>query len=232
MMRLIFVFAALAIGFLVLLYNHQNGKIFGLTNDEFGRLVMLGIVGAVIAAGVVRRDELGTKVRSFGLWVLIVLALMAAYIYRSDLENVSSRMIAGIIPGRATVFTDSEGIQEVVLHKLQNGHFETNVAINGRSVSMLVDTGASSIALSWEDAMKLGYSQSDLSFTQFVTTANGVALAAPVTLAEVSIGPIVRKDVKAMITQDGMLDQSLLGMSFLSTLDFLQMQTDELRLRD
>jgi len=97
---------------------------------------------------------------------------------------------------------------------------------------MLVDTGASRVALSYEDAVKLGLDPDKLAYTQSVLTANGEARAAPVTLSEVAIGPIVRKDIKAMVTEEGKLDQSLLGMSFLSTLDFLQMQTDELRLRD
>ncbi|MNL56771.1 hypothetical protein D3C87_1802890 [compost metagenome] len=63
-------------------------------------------------------------------------------------------------------------------------------------------------------------------------TANGPAMAAPVRLDEIAIGPISRRNVRAMVAQDGMLDESLLGMSFLSTLSSLNMQTDELRLRD
>ncbi|MNL89545.1 hypothetical protein D3C87_2199310 [compost metagenome] len=63
-------------------------------------------------------------------------------------------------------------------------------------------------------------------------TANGRARAARVTLAEVAIGPIVRHNVPASVAEDGKLDQSLLGMSFLSTLGSLQIQTDELRMRD
>ena len=63
-------------------------------------------------------------------------------------------------------------------------------------------------------------------------TANGPALAAPVTLEEFAIGPIERRNIRATVAAEGKLDRSLLGMSFLSTLDTLQMRTDELRLRD
>jgi aspartyl protease family protein len=65
-----------------------------------------------------------------------------------------------------------------------------------------------------------------------VMTANGRARAAPITLDQVAIGPIVRHNVAATVAEDGRLDQSLLGMSFLETLGSLQMQTDELRMRD
>ncbi|MNL80216.1 hypothetical protein D3C87_2070100 [compost metagenome] len=63
-------------------------------------------------------------------------------------------------------------------------------------------------------------------------TANGRAQAAPVMLQEISIGPITRRNIGATVAAKGKLDQSLLGMSFLSTLEMLQMRTDELRLRD
>ena len=136
------------------------------------------------------------------------------------------------MPGRATVITDSEGRQEVVLQKMINGHFETNAAVNGKEINMLVDTGASSIALTYEDAERIGLDPANLSYTMTVMTANGQAMAAPVLLSEVAIGPIVRNDIRATVAAEGKLDQSLLGMTFLSTLDFLQMRTDELRLRD
>ncbi|MGL4199563.1 MAG: retroviral-like aspartic protease family protein, partial [Allorhizobium sp.] len=55
---------------------------------------------------------------------------------------------------------------------------------------------------------------------------------APLRIPEMRLGPIVRTNVEAVVLEEGLLDQSLLGMSFLSTLSSMQMQTDELRLRD
>ncbi len=233
MNKLTILFTILAIGLVLLILNHDSGRTFGIVNDDFGHLITLTAIAAMFGAGILQsRRHFGESMRQLGIWVLIALVLVSGYLYRYDLQSFGNRLAGGLIPGRAAVFTDSEGIQEVVLHKVMNGHFEANVAVNGVSVQMLVDTGASRVALSYEDAEKLGLAPETLSYTQSILTANGEARAAPVTLAEVSIGPIVRKDVKAMVTQQGMLDQSLLGMSFLSTLDFLQMQTDELRLRD
>ena len=233
MTRLTILLGILAVGLVFLILNHDSGRTFGIMNDDFGRLVTLGAIAAMFATGIVQsRRHIGQSLRQFGIWVLIILVLVSGYLYRNDLQSFGNRLVAGLVPGRAAVFTDNEGIQEVVLHKVLNGHFETPVTVNGATVQMLVDTGASRVALSYEDAETLGLNPASLAFTQRVSTANGEARAAPVTLAEVAIGPIVRNNIQAMVTEEGKLDQSLLGMSFLSTLDLLQMQTDELRLRD
>ncbi|URK87602.1 TIGR02281 family clan AA aspartic protease [Rhizobium sp. RCAM05350] len=234
MTRLTILLGILAVGLVFLILNHDGGRTFGIMNDDFGRLVTLGAIAAMFATGIVQsRRHIGQSLRQFGIWVLIILVLVSGYLYRNDLQSFGNRLVAGLIPGRAAVFTDNEGIQEVVLHKVLNGHFETPVTVNGATVQMLVDTGASRIALSYEDAETLGLNPASLAFTQTVSTANGESpRSACDARAEVAIGPIVRNDIKAMVTEEGKLDQSLLGMSFLSTLDFLQMQTDELRLRD
>jgi aspartyl protease family protein len=140
--------------------------------------------------------------------------------------------LAGLVPGRAVVVTTSEGGSEIILHKLLNGHFEADVSVNGQTIQMLVDTGASMVALSHADAERIGIIPENLDYSMTVMTANGRTRAAPVTLDRVAIGPIVRTGVAASVAEDGKLDQSLLGMSFLETLGSMQMQTDELRLRD
>ncbi|KQR68843.1 aspartic protease [Rhizobium sp. Leaf384] len=232
MNRLTVALGILGLGLVLLLVNQGSGRTLGLDNDSFASLVGMTALLTVFAAGVWRSRNLSESVRQFALWVLIFLAVVTAYLYRGELEAYWARLSGGLMPGRAAVFTDNEGYQEVVLHKVMNGHFEANVAINGASVQMLVDTGASTVALSYADAKSLGLDPDSLAFTQRLMTANGEARGAPVTLAEVAIGPIVRTDVRATVAEDGKLDQSLLGMSFLSTLDMMQMKTDELRLRD
>ena len=101
-----------------------------------------------------------------------------------------------------------------------------------RPLRMMVDTGASSIVLTYDDAMRLGINADNLVFSIEVSTANGRAMAAPVTLRQVAIGPIMRGTIRGMVTQPGQLDQSLLGMSFLETLGSIEITRDELRLKD
>ncbi|MBB4187571.1 TIGR02281 family clan AA aspartic protease [Sinorhizobium terangae] len=233
MNRLIFLLAILAVGLALLIFNHDSGETFGINNEDFGRLVALGAMAALLSAAILRgRGRLGEGLRQIFIWFLIALALIAVYVYRFELQSVADRLLAGLMPGRAMVITDSEGQQEVVLHRRLDGHFAADAMINGHEVSMLVDTGASSIALTYEDAERIGLDPANLSYTVTVLTANGRTLAAPVTLSDIAIGPIERQNIRAMVAAEGKLDRSLLGMSFLSTLDFLQMRTDQLRLRD
>jgi aspartyl protease family protein len=223
----------LGAGLALLVFNHDAGQTFGIRNDDFGQLIYLmpiaGLLGAGILAG--RRGGMGDALRNLAIWLVVILALVAGYLYRNDANQFAGRMVAGLMPGRAVVVTGRDG-DEVIIQKAFGGHFRADVSIDGRTVPMLVDTGASSVVLSFEDAAAIGIDTDTLAYTIPVMTANGRAMAAPVRLEEISIGPISRRNVRAMVAEDGRLAESLLGMSFLSTLSSLQMQTDELRLRD
>lgn len=232
-MRLYFLLGILGVGLVLLVLNHDGGRTFGLPNEDFSRLVSLSALTALIGSGILAsRRHFGETLRQAAIWLILILALAAGYLYRYDLQDFASRMTAGLVPGRVAVTTGADGAQILVIHKGVSGHFETSVAIDGTSVRMLVDTGASSVVLSYEDAMRLGINPDNLVFSIDVATANGRARAAPVTLREVAIGPIVRGTVRGMVTEPGRLDQSLLGMSFLETLGSIEITRDELRLRD
>ncbi|APO67916.1 TIGR02281 family clan AA aspartic protease [Rhizobium mongolense] len=223
----------LAIGLAVLVYNHDSDRVLGMNIDDFGRMVYLLPIVLMLSAGIwASRRSAGETMRNLMIWLVIILALATVYLYRQDLFGVGNRLLAGLVPGRAVVVTTSEGSSEIILHKLLNGHFEADVSVNGQTIPMLVDTGASMVALSHADAERIGIIPENLTYSMTVMTANGRARAAPVTLDRIAIGPIVRTDVAASVAEDGALDQSLLGMSFLQTLGSLQMQTDELRMRD
>lgn len=234
MNRLIFVFLVLGIGLALLVFNHESGQTFGISNEQFGEAIYLIPIAALLSVGILvgNRSGWGTVLRQVAAWLIIFLSLIAMYLYRYDAQRFGERLLAGLMPGRAVMVTTQNGEQEVILNKSMNGHFETNAQINGQPVYMMVDTGASSIVLTAEDASAARINVATLDYTVTVTTANGLALVAPVRLSEVAIGPIVRRNVSALVAQEGQLDQSLLGMTFLSTLGSLQMQTDELRLRD
>jgi aspartyl protease family protein len=106
----------------------------------------------------------------------------------------------------------------VELRAGRNGHFETSAAINGRPINVLVDTGATVVALTYEDARTAGVQVGENDFRYVGNTANGKARFAAVMLDDVRIGDVIVRNVQASVSEPGKLHVSLLGMSFLSRL--------------
>ena len=111
------------------------------------------------------------------------------------------------------------------------GHFKAQVEIDQSRLAMLVDTGASMITLSFEDAASVGLHPSPSDFTISMNTANGISHVAPVRLHSVRLGQIELRDVEAIVAMRGALGQSLLGMSFLRKLESFQIAGENLILR-
>ena len=101
---------------------------------------------------------------------------------------------------------------------------------NGRPIDVMVDTGASMVALTYEDAERAGLSLKPSDFTGRVSTANGTAAVAPVMLDRVSIGHVQVRNVRAAVCERGKLEKTLLGMSFLSRLDRVDIKQGRLTL--
>jgi aspartyl protease family protein len=158
-------------------------------------------------------------------FVFFAVGLVAA-VSLIDLESVLERATESTSSGPR----QKRAPREVVLPRAEDGHFYVDVDVNGSSVRMLADTGASAVVLSIEDAEQAGISVDQLDFTFSVSTANGQAAAAQIELDEVRIGSIVRRDVRAIVTRG--LPVSLLGMSFFNSLTTVAMEADQLVLRD
>ena len=98
-----------------------------------------------------------------------------------------------------------------------NGHYMVNTDINGENIDFMIDTGAKSVVLTMSDAEKIGFNLNDLTFVALASTANGIVYNAPVRLNALTVGPIRIEQVEGFVNQ-GDLDISLLGMSFLNRL--------------
>jgi aspartyl protease family protein len=107
------------------------------------------------------------------------------------------------------------------------GHFNTQAYINGSAIEVLVDTGATTVALTWEDAQAAGIRVSESDFTAQSRTANGIATFAPVTIGRLSIGDIELTRVQGHVARRGQLSTTLLGMSFLGKIS-VEMKDREL----
>jgi len=112
------------------------------------------------------------------------------------------------------------------------GHFEAQAMINGHGIGVMIDTGATSVALRFEDAARLGLHAEPEDFTIPIATANGGTKAARAILQEIRIGNIRVKNVEALIVPAKALTTNLMGMSFLKRLTKVQIAGSRLVLEE
>ncbi|MBS9720761.1 TIGR02281 family clan AA aspartic protease [Tianweitania sp. BSSL-BM11] len=227
------VLAVLATGLLLLILNDDAGSTFGFENDQFASLLTSGLLVTVLAAGIVAsRPSFGEVTRNIAIWLFIVLAMLTGYSYRYELQDVASRVTAGLVPGSPLSVTDSEGNVTVTVEKTGSGHFEARALIDNKPVQVMVDTGASMTVLTVEDARAIGLDVEALNFAVPVSTANGVTVAARARAETIAIGAIGRGPLPILVAQPGALGQSLLGMNFMGTLSGYDVRGDRMVLRD
>jgi aspartyl protease family protein len=116
------------------------------------------------------------------------------------------------------------------IEKARDGHFWAQAQVNGRPLRVLVDTGASEVALTRADARRLGVDVGGLDYDSPVTTADGRMRAARVRLARVAVGDAEVRDVDALVVRHG-LNASLLGMSYLGRLSGFAADREAMTLR-
>ena len=108
--------------------------------------------------------------------------------------------------------------RKVAIDAGPRGHFVVEASVNGRRIEVIVDTGATTVALTASTARRLGISLRDSDYSARISTANGVVGAAPVVLSEIRLGGITIRDVPALVVPGKALEVNLLGMSFLNRL--------------
>jgi aspartyl protease family protein len=223
----------LALGAVLLIARGDTATIAGFDSETFGYLALGAALLIFIGGGLLARygGRPGNMLRDAVTWLALGLGLVTLYTYRDELAPIAGRVVGELVPGTSMVVEESENGPEVKIRRRLDGHFAATVKVNGSPISMVVDTGASSIVLRPEDAAKIGIDLKRLSFTVPVATANGRTLAARVRLSKVAVGPLDRKDVDALVAQPGALTQSLLGMTFLSRLRSYEFSGDFLTLR-
>lgn len=150
------------------------------------------------------RDANGSKFLQYGLiWGLIFLGGVLAV---GAWEDIKYSMI-----GRNGKQMSDGGIS---IPRGQGGHYEVTLIMNGEPVDFIVDTGATNIVLTKEDASRLGFDPDTMRYLGQASTANGIVRTHMVRVAKVKIGDIVDENVKVWVN-DGELFQSLLGMTYL-----------------
>jgi aspartyl protease family protein len=219
--------AGLLIAVLVLIVRHNEGTVGPLSSGQFASLAYKIALLVFIGAGALFlfRERLALALTAALLWVVLALILVVGYSYRFELRDVGERVMAELVPGH--VITRGRTVE---VARTVNGDFDVAAQINGARVAMVLDTGASSVVLTREDAKAAGLPLEVLAYTTNIETANGHARAAPVTLDRIAIGGLVEHSVAALVAQPGQLKTSLLGMSFLNRLQSWEVRGDRLLL--
>lgn len=121
--------------------------------------------------------------------------------------------------------------RQAVLSMRNDGHYWARTVINSRSsVDFMVDTGASTVALTLKDARKAGLNPDTLDFDSKINTAGGITYGADVVLDEIKVGNVIVRNVPAVVMREE-LTQSLLGMSFLRELYSIEFREDRIIIR-
>jgi aspartyl protease family protein len=153
------------------------------------------------------RQRMGQALRMAAAWGLIFLGVAAGYGLWMDIQ-------ADVMPFQEV----TEDGASVTVPQAADGHYYLTLAINGTAVPFMVDTGASSMVLSLDDARRLGLDPESLNFTGEAMTANGVVRTARVTLPLVELGPFRTENFTAFVN-GGEMSGSLLGMDYLRRFD-------------
>ncbi|MBL8669756.1 MAG: TIGR02281 family clan AA aspartic protease [Alphaproteobacteria bacterium] len=199
---------------------------------------LMGILASLALVGMgflyARTIGLGEALRYVAIWGGIGAVVALAYplvkpLYGDRFERMAERRAA---PSARAALAAGEptGDGGTRFRSDERGQFVVLATVDGKPIRFLVDTGATVVTLSPEDARRLGMDLKALSFTQSFQTANGVGKGAPVTLGEVTVGGIAVKNVTASVNESAM-QVSLLGASFLKRLTSYEVRQGELILR-
>ncbi|SFZ85821.1 aspartyl protease family protein [Devosia enhydra] len=213
---------------LAFVISSDAGSYVGLTEQQTGALIPLVILLIVFAGGAFgRRQRLGEMVGNLLAWGGIFTVVLVGYSYRDDLQGAAARVFGELMPGRAII---DQTTGNVTFRAGRDGHFLVDASVNGAPMTLLFDTGASAVVLTHADAEAAGIDVDALRYNVPVSTANGTGRAASIVLERVDVGGIARNRVRAFVAEDGALQTSLLGMSFLETLRRYSVSSNALEL--
>lgn len=227
--------AALALLGLVALLYYLNSRFPGALAEESGQMRLvygLGWLTLILSSLIVGwRRNAGLALKQALAWIAIAFVLVVIYSYKDDLLGAGQQLGGRVVSSLATAKPVQASPGVVYLTRDgRSGHFHVDAVVDGHAMNFLVDTGASDVALSPEDARRLGIDLGKLTFNLPYQTANGVTMGARVTLDTVKVGDITVRNVRASVAR-GYMGTSLLGMSFLNEIGSYEFRGDRLVLR-
>jgi aspartyl protease family protein len=225
------VVAALGIAVLALAMRNEQDTIAGIHPGSIAALIT-GAVLVVMVFGAIYAlfyRRIGELLRAAVFWCAFTALIFGAYSIRFQLQTIGEQALASLMPGVMIAQASSGRAVEVL--RAREGDFTIKADVNGSHITMLVDTGASSVVLSADAAKAAGLPVEMLKYEVPIETANGRGRAAYVVLDRIAVGGILERKVPALVSSPGDLKTSLLGMSFLKRLESFEVHGERLVLR-
>jgi aspartyl protease family protein len=199
--------------FNVLTFKEDSGQIVY-------EIIIILIVSSAMASGKILQN-----LKYLAIWAGIFIILMTGYSYRHELSRIKEKVLADIIPTKGF----HKAPDSISFPVSSDGHFYIRAQVNGIPIIFLADTGASDIVLSPVDAGKLGIEKDELRFDRSYETANGTVRGSSIRIADLKIGKIHLKKIRASVNEAEMR-KSLLGMTFFRCLESYEVKNGVLTL--
>jgi len=194
-------------------------------DDTGPRLVALSALAIVFLASLVfGQPKVRDILKGIVFWGGLTAVLVTGYTYRAELVQGGYRVLGALAPGLAV--TQEDGT--ILIVRDASGHFVLDGKVNEAPVHFLLDTGASAVVLTYEDARKAGFLDTELVFRVPVSTANGRALVAPIRISEIHVGDATFRNIRGFVAREGALENSLFGMTALDRLQRWHIEGDKL----
>lgn len=185
--------------------------------DQIASLAYLGLLAVVVGGSYIaaNRNRLGQMSQQAAIWGLIFIGVIAAAGLWGDIrQTVQPRQIVG-------------DAGQITLPRQADGHYYLTALVNDVPVDFVVDTGASHIVLSRDDARRVGIDPETLAFIGTANTANGPVATAPVRLDSITVEGLRSDGVRAVVN-DGVMNGSLLGMTYLDRFSRIEISAGQL----
>jgi aspartyl protease family protein len=214
---------------IVFILRQTQNSLPSISGDGIAQMIYMSIWGALIGSAVLTsRRPLGHTLKQLVIWLAIFLVVIAGYTLRYELQDLASKVTGGLVPGSPISTIDSNGRSQITLIRNRSGHFVAQGSIDSKSVSFLVDTGATDIVLANDDAANIGIDTGKLRYNIPVSTANGMTSSARTKIDAIAIGPIQYRNITVMVARKDVLESSLLGMNFINRLRSFEIRGDRM----
>jgi aspartyl protease family protein len=186
-------------------------EIMNFEQHETQNIVYSVVLLVFLLMGLVGRKNLKiqTMLKYSVLWFLIIMVIISLYSYRDHFKDFTSRLSSELNPTKAVKKNN-----QIVIREADDHHYYLTTTINNKKIIFMIDTGASDIVMSIDDAKKIGIDIAKINFNKRYQTANGIVLGGSTKIDKMIIADFEFNDVNISINQARM-GKSLMGVSFL-----------------